>query len=95
MPRFRKIPVVIDAIRFLEDDVIPLEFREAFCQCDEAERMHIHTLEGLMMISPGDWIIKGVVGEFYPIKAAVFLQTYEPADDVAHAYWMMPQKARP
>jgi hypothetical protein len=40
----------------------------------------IETLEGTMTASPGDWIIKGVKGEFYPCKPDIFEATYEPAD---------------
>ena len=40
----------------------------------------IHTLEGEMHVSPGDWIIKGVQGEFYPCKPDIFVETYEPVD---------------
>jgi hypothetical protein len=39
----------------------------------------VPTLEGEMTAFPGDWIIKGVIGEFYPVKADVFQATYEPA----------------
>lgn len=38
----------------------------------------IDTLEGGHTVCPGDWIIKGVVGEFYPCKPDVFAATYEP-----------------
>lgn len=38
----------------------------------------IMTLEGDMLASPGDWIIKGVQGEFYPCKPDIFEATYEP-----------------
>jgi hypothetical protein len=38
----------------------------------------IATLEGDMTASPGDWIIKGVKGEFYPCKPDIFEATYEP-----------------
>jgi hypothetical protein len=41
----------------------------------------IPTLEGDMRGSPGDWIIQGVTGEFYPCKPDVFDQIYEPAED--------------
>ena len=37
----------------------------------------IKTLEGTMEASPGDWIIKGVKGEFYPCKPDIFAATYE------------------
>jgi len=47
------------------------------------ETMHNHgwvdTLEGGHNVCPGDWIIKGIRGEFYPIKNDIFLETYEKA----------------
>jgi len=42
--------------------------------------LDIPTLEGTMTASPGDWIIKGVKGEFYPCKPDIFDATYEPVD---------------
>jgi len=42
--------------------------------------MEIVTLEGNMLVSDQDWIIKGVKGEFYPCKPHIFAATYEPAD---------------
>ena len=39
----------------------------------------IETLEGQMKAVAGDWIIRGVEGEFYPCKPAIFAATYEPA----------------
>jgi hypothetical protein len=41
----------------------------------------IETLEGTMTASPGDWIIRGVKGEFYPCKPDIFAQTYEPTKE--------------
>lgn len=41
-------------------------------------RIDITTLEGTMRADPGDWIIRGVAGEFYPCKPAIFEATYEP-----------------
>ena len=41
--------------------------------------MRIVTLEGTMVASRADWIIKGVQGEFYPCKPQIFAETYEPA----------------
>ena len=40
--------------------------------------LHIETLEGVMLAEPGDWIIRGVKGEFYPCKPDIFEATYEP-----------------
>ena len=41
---------------------------------------HIHTLEGVMLVSREDWVIQGVAGEFYPCKPDIFAATYEPAN---------------
>lgn len=41
----------------------------------------IHTLEGVMVADPGDWIIRGVQGEFYPCKPDIFEATYEPVEE--------------
>ena len=40
----------------------------------------IVTLEGDMLVGEGDWIIRGVKGEFYPCKPDIFAMTYEPAE---------------
>ena len=42
---------------------------------------HVHTLEGPLVVSPGDWIITGVKGERYPVKPDIFAETYEAVDD--------------
>lgn len=39
--------------------------------------IHIDTLEGVMNASEGDYVIKGVAGEFYPVKGTIFAETYE------------------
>ena len=39
--------------------------------------LHIPTLEGVMTACPGDWIIRGVKGEFYPCKPDIFDATYD------------------
>lgn len=41
------------------------------------EGIYIKTLEGELHVSPGDWVIRGVAGEFYPVKPAIFEATYE------------------
>jgi hypothetical protein len=43
----------------------------------DRDRIRIDTLEGAMYASPGDWIIRGVQGEFYPCKPDIFEATYE------------------
>jgi hypothetical protein len=48
-----------------------------------AGQLVIPTIEGAMTASPGDWIIRGVQGEFYPCKPDIFDATYEPVGDDA------------
>lgn len=97
MTRYRKKPVVIEAIRYQPG---------AGCNCAEVARFmgldpddsaacvdgadctglpwSIDTLEGSMRADQGDWIIRGVAGEFYPCKPDIFDATYEPADLQEH-----------
>ena len=48
---------------------------------DKAEWISIPTLEGVMRADVGDWIIRGVAGEFYPCKPDIFAATYEAVSD--------------
>lgn len=54
-------------------------------QCGNVMHDHgwIDTLEGGHIVCPGDWIITGVKGEFYPVKDAIFRETYEKVEDAA------------
>jgi hypothetical protein len=45
------------------------------------ESFYVHTLEGVMLASPGDYIITGVDQEQYPCKPDIFEKTYEPLED--------------
>jgi len=85
--KYRKKPVVIEAIQFYmpskrpersgPDTSIPGLHWHDF----GSSQQHpcCHTLEGRLLVSDGDWIIKGVKGEFYPCKPDIFAATYEPA----------------
>ena len=44
-----------------------------------SEREEIETLEGTMVANPGDFVIEGIKGEFYPCKPDIFAATYEAA----------------
>lgn len=99
--KFRKKPVVIDAIAFTGD----LEAVETFLaqwhdKNDDRpvweaqgvwpgvmytkegplQGLRIETLEGDMILRPGDYLIRGVNGEFYPCKPDIFAKTYEPVE---------------
>ena len=80
--RYRKLPVVIEAIQLGEDNFEALgEFVGAVAVpallADGSTGLYIHTLEGDMLANLGDYIIKGVKGEFYPCKPDIFEATYE------------------
>jgi len=84
MPKFRKKPVVIEAVRWLNDNWDELQEFAADCDqkcpivyCGYGSPLVINTLEGDMLADDGDWIIKGVAGEFYPCKPDIFEKTYE------------------
>ena len=89
---YRKKPVVIEAVQFDRtngtivakwcggrwmSEVKPSD------PTDVAEWVAIPTLEGTMRAEIGDWIIRGVAGEFYPCKPDIFDATYEVAEDGA------------
>lgn len=88
MSKYRKKPVVIDAIQF-KDDVETIDNISNMgldpCIVDYADKnnpiIKINTLEGTMIANVGDYIIKGVKGEFYPCKPDIFEATYELAED--------------
>ena len=85
--KFRKKPVVVDAINWDgENDTIIREFLiEADWWADRGGTvtpiLRIRTLEGVMAAIPGDWIIQGMKGEFYPCKPDIFEATYEAVEE--------------
>ena len=95
---FRKKPVVIEAMRVpvnATDSVSDFMvghgaiagwfMSEGFDDWSMADDKgyDLGTLEGTMHASPGDWIIRGVAGEFYPCKPDIFAATYEPVGEAA------------
>ena len=90
MSKFRKKPVVIEAVQWTGDPecFVGSVFKGAFVggplrRIDRA--LPILTLEGEMLANVGDWIIRGVKGEFYPCKPDIFEATYEPIATVPDA----------
>lgn len=76
MLKFRKRPIEIEAVQFTGENHEEIG-RFMGVQVDRTEALVIETLEGFLQASPGDWIIRGVKGEFYPCRADVFEATYE------------------
>lgn len=96
MAQYRKKPIVIEAVQLTKKTILEaysfvfdkpdLSDRIASDKWDEYEvivkryGMLIPTLEGDMKASIGDYIIKGVKGEYYPCKPDIFEMTYEPVN---------------
>lgn len=90
MGQFRKKPVVIEAVLWTGNRLEPSStpwINEALNKGTPlnnggimriGDSVHIGTLEGIMIASPGDWIIQGIKGELYPCKPDIFEATYEP-----------------
>lgn len=87
--RYRKKPVVIDAILFTGRNASQVweELGRANIygwNFDPVQRTYeklvIDTLKGRMDCPPGWWVVRGVEGELYPVKNSVFWATYEDAD---------------
>lgn len=82
MAKFRKKPVVIEAVQYpcdhpaLRTCTCPAHEEGKSC-CNYCDLPFIETLEGRMVVSDGDWIITGVKGEHYPCKPDIFEATYE------------------
>ncbi|WP_333860820.1 hypothetical protein [Clostridium sp.] len=83
MAKYRKKPVTIEAIQFLDTpeqlDKLSNFMGEIEVSYENPDKpvIMIATLEGVMAASVGDYIIKGVDGEFYPCKPDIFKKTYE------------------
>lgn len=90
--KYRKKPVVVEAKQWHEagehSEVRPFsrdeETGKLVCGKCRTHRMDAHgwidTLEGGHIVCPGDWIIKGVQGEYYPCKPDIFEATYDPVE---------------
>ncbi len=83
MGKYRKKPVVIEAVEFTDESFEEcVRFLGHSVDLDvRKEAIIIQTLEGPLNASLGDWIIKGVKGEFYPCKPDIFEQTYDKVEE--------------
>ena len=84
MPNFRKLPVVIEAVEWTGNNMYEvIELTEASDLLGfSSDKVSIETLEGVMTANVGDYIIKGVNGEFYPCKPDIFTKTYEQVNEL-------------
>ena len=86
MAKYRKKPVVVEAVQWTGQNSLEIEDflgRWPWYYGYSPELVMIDTLEGVMSANIGDWIIKGVNGEFYPCKPDIFEKTYERVEEDA------------
>lgn len=78
----RKKPVVIEYMRWDGNNEHDLDrfMPGKFTMSDSGAKLHIDTLEGTITADIFDYIVKGVKGEFYPVKPEIFEATYETAE---------------
>lgn len=84
--KYRKKPVIVEAVIWTGNNID--EVKELAKNAVEHiifvdNNLYIETLEGNMNVSIGDYIIKGIAGEFYPCKPDIFKQTYETVSMVS------------
>ena len=84
MPMFRKIPVEVEAIQFTGENALEMtDFGDgAILHMRATNQLRVRTStdngrQGVAYAVVGDWIVKGVKGEFYPCRDDVFKLTYE------------------
>ncbi len=93
--KYRKKPVVIDAVQFTDEMRIAAVLDSQPCpegvlmgnrsynkkdRTIRSAEFYIETLEGRMAVNVGDWIITGIKGERYPCKPDIFEATYEKVE---------------
>lgn len=82
--KFRKKPVVIDAIQWTGDNYPEVfEFTEGYAYPTKphSDTLAVTTLEGEVTAKKGCYIIRGVNGDYYPCQEAEFNKTYEPVNN--------------
>jgi hypothetical protein len=80
MPKFRKKPVVVEAVQFIRANFDEIEKFVGGDAEFRAGELIVATLEGPLRAAPNDWIIKGVKGEIYPCKPDIFAATYDAVE---------------
>jgi len=83
MAKYRKKPVVIEAIKWDGNNYLQMDdfIGSNNNLYTKNKKLNIITLEGTMTANIGDYIIKGVEGEFYPCKPDIFHKTYEKVEE--------------
>lgn len=82
--KYRKKPVIIEAIKYNGKNMNEVQIKLGIPELQQeftSDNIIIPTLEGDMTAKPGDFVIKGIKGEFYPCKPDIFESTYDPVGE--------------
>jgi len=85
--KYRKKSIEIEAVKWTGNNLIDvfnfLKIKDVNTSMEivKMDNLIIKTLQGEQIASIGDYIIKGVMGEFYPCKPDIFEKTYEPLEE--------------
>ena len=87
--KYRKKPLIVEAEQWFPKKKIEGVYTKISDKlCLEFDKAYIYTLEGEMHVSPGDYIITGILGEKYPCKPDIFEMTYEKLEVWDDGSWM-------
>lgn len=84
--KYRKKPIVIDAEQIFSGmigDLLSSAISAGVAVWTEDDMALLFTDHGEVVVRPGEWLIKGIEGEFYPCADSVFKATYEPVEETA------------
>lgn len=88
MAKFRKIPIIVEALQveFPVDssEDLPEWFHRGISEGKvkfHNTGYNIQTLEGVMFAPNGNWIVQGITGELYSVEPNIFKQTFEPVEE--------------
>jgi hypothetical protein len=92
VPRFRKRPLIVEAVQFTGQNCYQIlqfvgrerELQSGICEISPTDQPVIPNPRGDMVASPGDWVIKGVAGEFCACKPEIFAASYTPISSMNH-----------
>lgn len=81
--KFRKKPVEIEAVQFVNtregrQELFDFVVGPHITWQKHANRMIVETLNGWVQLYPGEWLVRGIAGEYYPCADEIFAETYEP-----------------
>ncbi len=80
--KYRKKPVVVEAIQFNGKNYLDCTYFLGDNFCNKVNYPNVTTLHGTVRVDPGDWLLKSEFGDYWPCKPDIFEKTYELVERV-------------